>query len=242
MKVIAMIPARFAAERFPGKLLADLAGKPVVIRTFEAVQNTGLFDEVYVVTDREEIQKKIIEFGGKALMSTQEYACGSDRIAAAVQDLEADIVINVQGDEPFVQKNLLEALIRVFKNDPSGAIDVASLVHPMHDWDEIENPNNVKVVMDAQNCVLYFSRAPIPYPRDHSQEICYHKHIGIYAFRKNALEAFAKMPMRQNELAEKLEGIRFLEHGKKIKMVVTEDSVIGIDTPEDLERANELWT
>jgi 3-deoxy-manno-octulosonate cytidylyltransferase (CMP-KDO synthetase) len=241
MKVIALIPARYEAVRFPGKLLKDLGGKAVVVRTYEATKKTNLFDEVYVVTDSLEIKKAVEAAGGNVLMSLKEHACGSDRIAEAAKDLDADVVINVQGDEPFTRKEPLEDLIAVFKNDPEQQIDVASLVHPLHDWEEIENPNNVKVVMDVDHCVLYFSRAPIPYPMQKSAAICYYKHIGIYAFRKSALKDFTELPMQQNEKAEKLEGIRFLEHGKKIKMVETPYQVVGIDTPEDLIRANQLW-
>ena len=236
-----MIPARYSASRFPGKLLKDLAGKPVIVRTYEAVKNTGLFDAVYVVTDSDIIKQEVERNGGDVFMSLKEHDCGSDRIAEAAEHLEVDIVVNVQGDEPFTRREPLQDLIAVFKNDPEEQVDLASLVHPMQEWAEIENPNNVKVVMDANNCVLYFSRAPIPYPQDKSVATNYYKHIGIYAFRKSALTAFTKMPMQQNEATEKLEGIRFLEYGKKIKMVETPFKVIGIDTPEDLVLANELW-
>ncbi|MFC2109467.1 3-deoxy-manno-octulosonate cytidylyltransferase [Bacteroidota bacterium] len=241
MKVIAMIPARFEASRFPGKLLKDLAGKPVIIRTYEATKNTKLFDEVYVITDSEVIKEAVEKNGGKVFMSLTEHDCGSDRIAEAAKEIDADIVVNVQGDEPFTRKEPLADLIEVFKKDINGKIDLASLVHPMTKWEDIENSNNVKVVMDKDNHVMYFSRAPIPFQRDKSVATKYFKHIGIYAFRKSALIEFTKMPMQQNEATEKLEGIRFLEYGKKIKMVETQFTVIGIDTPSDLELANKLW-
>jgi 3-deoxy-manno-octulosonate cytidylyltransferase (CMP-KDO synthetase) len=241
MKVIAMIPARYSASRFPGKLMKDLAGKSVIVRTYEATKQTKLFDEVYVITDSEILKEEVEANGGKVIMSLTEHDCGSDRIAEAAENLDVDIVVNVQGDEPFTKKEPLKDLIEVFKKDVKKEIDLASLVHPMNKWEEIENPNNVKVVMDTNNCVLYFSRSPIPYPRDKSIATTYYKHIGIYAFRKSALLAFTKMPMQQNEATEKLEGIRFLEYGKKIKMVETPFKVIGIDTPEDLVLANKLW-
>ncbi len=241
MRVIAMIPARYSASRFPGKLLKDLAGKPVIVRTYESVIATELFDEVYVVTDSSEIEKAVKAHNGKVIRSIKEHDCGSDRIAEAAELLDVDIVVNVQGDEPFTRLEPLRDLIAVFKNDPEQKIDLASLIHPMHSWEDIENPNNVKVVLDTNDCVLYFSRSPIPYPRDKSVETTYYKHIGIYAFRKSALSAFTKLPMQQNEATEKLEGIRFLEYGKKIKMVETPFQVIGIDTPEDLIEANKLW-
>lgn len=241
MKVIAMIPARYGASRFPGKLLKNLAGKPVIVRTYEAASATELFDEVYVVTDSEAIKEAVEKEGGKVIMSIQEHETGSDRIAEAAADLDVDIVINVQGDEPFTKKEPLADLIEVFKEDPAKNIDLASLIHPMDQWEEIENPNNVKVVVDSNNCVMYFSRSPIPYPQNKEVTTTYYKHIGIYAFRKSALQAFTQMPMQQNEATEKLEGIRFLEYGKKIKMVETPYKVIGIDTESDLLNANKLW-
>lgn len=241
MKVIAMIPARYGASRFPGKLLKDLGGEPVIVRTYQAVVQTDLFDDVYVVTDSETIKEKVETAGGKVFMSLKNHETGSDRIAEAAIDLDVDVVVNVQGDEPFTKKEPLRDLIDVFKNDPEYKIDLASLVHPMDQWEEIENPNNVKVVMDSFNCVMYFSRSPIPYPQNKEIVTTYFKHIGIYAFRKSALTSFTEMPMQQNEATEKLEGIRFLEYGKKIKMVETPFKVIGIDTEEDLIKANELW-
>ena len=241
MKVIAMIPARYSASRFPGKLMQSLAGKSVIVRTYEATLNTGLFDAVYVVTDSEQIKEEVLKNGGKVFMSLEDHETGSDRIAEAAKAVEADIIVNVQGDEPFTRKEPLQDLIAVFYKDNAQRIDLASLVHPMKSLEEIENPNNVKVVMDNENHVLYFSRAPIPYPRNKEIETTYYKHIGIYAFRKEALLAFTTMSMQQNEATEKLEGIRFLEYGKKIKMVETPHKVIGIDTPEDLILANKLW-
>jgi 3-deoxy-manno-octulosonate cytidylyltransferase (CMP-KDO synthetase) len=241
MKVIAMIPARFSASRFPGKLMQSLGGKSVIVRTYEATVNTGLFEEVYVVTDSELIKEEVLKNGGKVFISLEKHETGSDRIAEAAKALEADIIVNVQGDEPFTKKEPLQDLIAVFQKDVERHIDLASLVHPMKSLEEIENPNNVKVVMDNENHVLYFSRAPIPYPRNKEIEAIYYKHIGIYAFRKEALLDFTTMSMQQNEATEKLEGIRFLEYGKKIKMVETPHKVIGIDTPEDLVLANKLW-
>lgn len=237
MKVIAMIPARLQATRFPKKLLRDLCGKTVITRTYEATVNTQLFDEVYVVTDSQEIKNEIEANGGKVIMSLKEHECGSDRISEAAEQVQGDIIINVQGDEPFTRKEPLEELIAVFKKDIHGEIAVASLVHTMEDWHEIVNPNNVKVVLDNNNCVMYFSRAPIPHPRDKEVEVKYYKHIGIYAFRRYALLNFPQMKMCQNEATEKLEGIRFLEHGMKMKMVETPFKVVGIDTPEDLQKA-----
>jgi 3-deoxy-manno-octulosonate cytidylyltransferase (CMP-KDO synthetase) len=240
MKVIAMIPARFEASRFPGKLLKDLAGKSVIMRTYEATLNTQLFDDVYVITDSHLIFDEIFKNNGKVIMSVKSHETGSDRIAEAVENIETGIVINVQGDEPFVNKEILAKLIDVFKNDITKTIDVASLVFPIDQLDEIENPNNVKVVLDAQNFALYFSRSPIPYPRD-TKFARYFQHIGVYAFRKEALMKFTKLSMGMLEKSEKLENLRFLYHGMKVKMVFTTHKSIGIDVPEDLEKAIEKF-
>ncbi|WP_228237862.1 3-deoxy-manno-octulosonate cytidylyltransferase [Allomuricauda sp. M10] len=236
-----MIPARYQASRFPAKLMQDLAGKPVIVRTYEAAVNTQLFDEVYVVTDSPIIAEVIQGINGKVIMSKNQHESGSDRIAEAVEDMEVDIVINVQGDEPFIDAVSLEKIIDVFKKDSEKEIDLASLMTPITDWDEISNPNTVKVIVDNQNFALYFSRSPIPYPRDKEVQATYYKHKGIYAFRKRALMDFKKLPMLTLEAKEKIEAIRFLEYGKKIKMVETHVTGIEIDTPEDLERARTVW-
>ncbi|MER3374210.1 MAG: 3-deoxy-manno-octulosonate cytidylyltransferase [Allomuricauda sp.] len=236
-----MIPARYQASRFPAKLMQDLCGKPVIVRTYEAAINTGLFDAVYVVTDSPIISDVISDIGGEVIMSQKEHQSGSDRIAEAVEDMDVDIVINVQGDEPFIDGESLGKIIEIFKKDEKKEIDLASLMTPITDWEEISNPNTVKVIVDNQNCALYFSRSPIPYPRDKEVEATYYKHKGIYAFRKRALMDFQRLPMLPLEAKEKIEAIRFLEYGKKIKMVETHVTGIEIDTPEDLERAVKAW-
>lgn len=236
-KVIAMIPARYQAARFPGKLMQDLAGKPVIVRTYKAAKSTNLFDEVYVVTDSELIFSEIEKHGGKAIMSLKEHECGSDRIAEAVEDMDVDIVINVQGDEPFINKKALSQLLNVFETDIDKIIDLASLKVKLTSEEDIQNPNQVKVITDLNNFALYFSRSPIPYHRAKELEVDYFKHVGIYAFRKEALMAFYNLPMSPLEASEKIECIRYLENGKTIKMVETQEVSIGIDTPEDLEKA-----
>lgn len=236
-----MIPARYAASRFPGKLMQDLHGKTVITRTYEATVATGLFEEVFVVTDSEIIREEVSNNGGKVIMSKTTHESGSDRIAEAVQDVEADIVINVQGDEPFTEKASLEKVINVFYEDPEKEIDLASLMVEIKDWDEINNPNTVKVIVDQRSFALYFSRSPIPFPRDKNAGATYYKHKGIYAFRKQALLDFAALPMQMLEATEKIECIRYLEFGKKIKMVTTTVEGVEIDTPEDLERAKKVW-
>ncbi|WP_254073646.1 3-deoxy-manno-octulosonate cytidylyltransferase [Cellulophaga sp. HaHaR_3_176] len=241
MKRIAMIPARYAASRFPAKLMQDLGGQPVIIRTYQATVQTQLFDDVYVVTDSDIIFDVVVAAGGKAIMSKKEHECGSDRIAEAIEDMDVDIIVNVQGDEPFIDKESLANVLSVFDNDPKEEIDLASLMFKITDIEEISNPNAVKVIVDTNNVALYFSRSPIPYPRDKDVDTIYYRHKGIYAFRKRALLDFQRLPMLQLEATEKIEAIRYLEYGKKLKMVETDVSGIGIDTPEDLEKAKKVW-
>lgn len=236
-----MIPARYSASRFPAKLMQDLAGKTVILRTYEATVATNLFDEVYVVTDSQIIHDEIVNNGGKAIMSIKAHESGSDRIAEAVEHLDVDIVVNVQGDEPFTERESLEKLLDAFKNDHQKEIDLASLMVEIHDWEEISNPNTVKVIVDQNSFALYFSRSPIPYPRDKNAGARYFKHKGIYAFRKQALLDFYNLPMQFIEATEKIECIRYLEYGKRIKMIETNVQGVEIDTPEDLERAKRLW-
>ncbi len=240
MKVIAVIPARYASTRFPAKLMQDLGGKTVITRTYEAAVNTKLFDDVFVVTDSDLIFNEIVSQGGKAIRSIKEHESGSDRIAEAVEHLNVDIVVNVQGDEPFINKEPLEKLLQVFRNDSKNEVDLASLMREITEIQDIENPNNVKVVVDQSGFALYFSRSVIPYPREINVGVRYFQHVGIYAFRKQALLDFYHLPMKSLEASEKLEQLRYLEFGKRIKMVETNHVGIGIDTPEDLEKARRL--
>ncbi len=240
MKITAVIPARYASTRFPAKLMQDLGGKTVILRTYEAAISTNLFDDVFVVTDSDIIFNEIISNGGKAIMSIKEHESGSDRIAEAVENMDVDVVINVQGDEPFINKKPLEELIEVFKNDTEKKVDLGSLMFQITDKEEINNPNNVKVITDQQGFALYFSRSVIPYPREENVGVRYMKHIGIYAFRKEALMDFYHLPMLSLEASEKLEQLRYLEYGKRIKIVETFHGSIGIDTLEDLEKARKL--
>ena len=237
MKIIAVIPARYASTRFPAKLMQDLGGKTVILKTYEAAVNTNLFQDVFVVTDSDLIFNEIVSHGGKAIMSIKEHESGSDRIAEAIVNLDVDIVINVQGDEPFINAEPLKEVIEVFKQDTDKKVDLASLMREITNKDEINNPNNVKVVVDQSSFALYFSRSVIPYPREENAGVRYMQHIGIYAFRKQALLDFYSLPMKSLEASEKLEQLRYLEFGKRIKMIETTHVGIGIDTPEDLERA-----
>lgn len=235
-----MIPARYSASRFPGKLMQDLEGESVILRTYKATLNTKLFSDVYVVTDSEIISHEIKKNGGRVIMSTNQHESGSDRIAEAVKNVDCDLVVNVQGDEPFTDYESLVKIISVFETDYKKEIDLASLMVHITDVNEIENPNTVKVIVDQRDFALYFSRSPIPYQRDSTINTKYFKHKGVYAFRKEALLEFAKLPMEMLELSEKIECIRYLEFGKKIKMVESNVLGIEIDTPEDLQRAKTI--
>jgi 3-deoxy-manno-octulosonate cytidylyltransferase (CMP-KDO synthetase) len=238
-KVIAVIPARYNSTRFPGKLMEVLGDKTIITTTYQNVVETGLFDEVFVATDSELIFDEISKNGGKAVM-TGEHETGSDRIAEAVQDIDCDIVINVQGDEPFLKKDPLKQLIDVFSNDEKKEISLASLKIQLKEAEEIKSPNNVKVITDRDGFALYFSRSVIPFHRELAFDVKYYKHIGVYAFRKEALLAFSKLPMLPLETSEKLEQLRYLEYGKRIKMIETDFVGVGIDTPEDLKKAKQL--
>ena len=238
MKVIAAIPARYAASRFPGKLLADLNGKPVIQHTYENVLNSGLFDRVIVVTENSKIESAVLGFGGHVVRSQKDHQCGSDRIAEAVFDLDIDIVINVQGDEPFIPSEGLASLIEVFKSDTKKDIDLTSLMIPISD--DLNNPNIVKVITDLSNRALYFSRSAIPHQRSKETHVSVYKHVGVYAFRKSALIDFYEHAATPLELAEQIEAIRYLEMGKTIQMIETQFESVGIDVLEDLERAKKL--
>lgn len=237
MNCIALIPARYASTRFPAKLLQVLGNKTVIQHTYDNTVATGLFDDVMVVTDSDIIYQEIIRHGGKAKMSRKPHESGSDRIAEAVEDIDVELVVNVQGDEPFVQYAPLQKLLEVFKEDGQHNIQVASLMQVMKNKNNIEDPNYVKVAVDKHMNALFFSRSIIPYPRNNNVVIPYYEHIGVYAFRKQALLNFTKWPVTPLEAAEKIECLRYLEHGIPLKMVVTEYMGIEIDTPEDLQKA-----
>ncbi|HEX6170329.1 MAG TPA: 3-deoxy-manno-octulosonate cytidylyltransferase [Chitinophagaceae bacterium] len=233
MNIVAVIPARYAATRFPGKLMQMLGKKPIIRHVYDNTVATGLFDDVYVVTDSDIIYKEIKENGGKAIMSKKEHESGSDRIAEAVAKMNVDVIVNVQGDEPFIKKEPLEKLVRLF-DDPG--VHVASLMRKISK-EEAGHPNNVKVVTDKSGYALYFSRSVIPYQRDENANAGYFLHVGVYAYTKDVLMNFTKWPQSSLEKIEKLEQLRYLENGIKIKMAETYYNNIAIDTPEDLERA-----
>jgi 3-deoxy-manno-octulosonate cytidylyltransferase (CMP-KDO synthetase) len=236
---IAMIPARYAASRFPAKLMQLLGEKSVIRHTYDNTVATGVFDEVVVVTDSEIIYNEIVSNGGQAKMSIRQHESGSDRIAEAVADMDVEIVVNVQGDEPFVQREPLQKLLDVFDNSEE-KVQVASLMQVLKEAHFIADPNYVKVAVDRNMNALMFSRSAIPYQRDQQITPVYYEHIGVYAFRKQALLNFTSWPITPLEAAEKIECLRYLEYGVQIKMIVTQYMGVEIDTPEDLLRAAEL--
>jgi 3-deoxy-manno-octulosonate cytidylyltransferase (CMP-KDO synthetase) len=233
MNIVAVIPARYAATRFPGKLMQMLGKKPIIRHVYDNTVATGLFKDVLIVTDSDIIYKEIKENGGEAIMSKKKHESGSDRIAEAVAEMNVDIIVNVQGDEPFIKKEPLEKLVRLF-NEPD--VQVASLMRRISK-EEAGNPNNVKVVTDRSGYALYFSRSIIPYQRDERTNTGYFLHVGVYAYKKDVLMNFTKWPQSSLEKIEKLEQLRYLENGIKIKMAETDYNNIAIDTPEDLEKA-----
>ena len=232
-----MIPARYAATRFPYKLMQPLGSKTVIMHTYDNTVATGLFDDVFVVTDHKIIYDEITTNGGKAIMSLREHESGSDRIAEAIADMDVDIVLNVQGDEPFVNAHMLSKLLDVFRDDDEKKIKVASPVKKILNAAHAANPNIVKVVVDKHMNSLLFSRSLIPFYRDETIIPFYYEHIGVYAFRKEALLLFTVWEMSPLEKAEKIECLRYLENGIQLRMVETEDAGVKIDMPEDLAKA-----
>jgi 3-deoxy-D-manno-octulosonate cytidylyltransferase len=230
LRKIAMIPARYAATRFPAKLMQQLQGKSIIRHTYDNTIATGLFDEVVVVTDSEIIFNEIISNGGKAVMSVKEHESGSDRIAEAAANMDVDVILNIQGDTPFVKREPLEKLLRVFEDSN---VQVASLMQVLDHPEHIADPNYVKVAVDLNMNSLMFSRSVIPYKRDANVTPVYYEHIGVYA-----LMQFTQWQVTPLEAAEKIECLRYLEHGVPLKMVVTDFMGVEIDTPEDMEKAN----
>lgn len=233
MKIAALIPARYGSTRLPAKLVQDLGGISVIQRTYVSTLATGIFDEVWVVTDHEEIERQIRELGGKVFFSQKSHESGSDRIAEALELVDADLIVNVQGDEPFQDPKSLKDLVAVFERPK---VKVASLMCRIPE-DEAYSPNAVKVVLDEKMNAIYFSRSPIPFNRDRNDSIFYWKHIGIYAYTRELLLEFTSWPKGRLEQIEMLEQLRMVEKGVKIRMVETTHQAIAIDTKEDLDRA-----
>ena len=246
LRFVAIIPARYASTRFPGKPLVDIGGKTMIQRVYDQVSKE--LDDVYVATDDQRIFDKVLSFGGKVIMTSDAHRSGTDRCYEAFTKLEDwfDVVINVQGDELFIQPEQIEALKNCFADDET---QIATLVKKITDKDGVEvlfNPNSPKVVIDKQNNALYFSRSPIPYKRGSDEknwmaEHDYYKHVGVYAYRSEVLSQIVQMPPSKLELAESLEQLRWLENGLKIKAGFTDVETVGIDTPEDLEKIKGMF-
>jgi 3-deoxy-manno-octulosonate cytidylyltransferase (CMP-KDO synthetase) len=237
MKKIAMIPARYAASRFPGKLMQKLGDQSVIATVYLATKETELFDDVIVVTDSDIIYDEIRSLGGQPIRSRKEHESGTDRIAEAAEKMEVDIILNVQGDTPFIKKEPLEKLLKLFNDE---TVQVGSLMQRITDEQTISDPNRVKVCVDKKMNSLFFSRSIIPFPRNKNNAITYYEHIGVYAFRKKALLDFTRWPVSPLEDAEKIECLRYLENGVPLRMAVTDYIGISIDTPEDLQKAKAL--
>lgn len=242
MKRVALIPARYAASRFPGKLMQLLGDKTVIQHTYDNTVQTGLFDDVAVVCDSEIIFHEITRNGGHAIMSQRQHECGTDRIAEAIEYLpDAEIIVNVQGDEPFTRKEPLQQLLQAFEGPDGHDVQVASLMQVLEDPELIADPNYVKVATDLRGFALFFSRSPVPYRREPGASVPSYEHIGIYAFRRQTLLDFTRLPMSPLETAEKIECLRYLENGIKMKMIITSYMGVEIDTPDDLVKAAQLF-
>lgn len=238
MKKIGIIPARYGSSRFPGKPLVDISGKPMIQHVFERAMESSL-DEIYVATDDQRIVDRVIAFDGNVLLTSPNHPSGTDRCGEASIKLhldDHDIIVNIQGDEPFIQKEQIDALVALF-DQPD--VEIATLVKPFDNPLDAQNPNKVKVVFSNQHKALYFSRSPIPYPRD-SEEITYYKHLGIYAYRYQTLKKLITLPISSLEKVEKLEQLRWLENNFSIFVAITDHESIAIDTPEDMHKIHNL--
>jgi len=234
MHITAIIPSRYSSTRLPNKPLRLIAGKSLIQRVYEAVLSTKLFDRIVIATDHEEIFKHALSFRAEVMMTSVAHQSGTDRIEECAKAIKTDLIVNVQGDEPFITKEPLKKLIAAFA---CPQVNIASMMHLFEKTDDINNPNFVKVITDKNSDAIYFSRSVIPFDRDSSGDTAYFKHIGVYAFRPEMLALFVALPVSRLEQIEKLEQLRLIENGHKIKMVLTEYKGIGIDTIDDLERA-----
>jgi len=239
LKITAIIPARYESSRFPGKPLVEINNQPMIEHVYKRVEKADLIDQVIVATDDRRIAEAVKNFGGKVEMTSTNHKSGTDRIAEVAKDLDSDIIVNVQGDEPLIKPVMIDQVVKPFTNNKD--LLMTTLRKKIDDLNEINNPNVVKVVTDDNNFALYFSRATIPYQRkDHSGHVDYYKHIGVYAFRKDFLLEYSKMNESELEKIESLEQLRVLENGYKIRVVETVFDTVGVDTPEDLNYVKEL--
>jgi len=237
MTVICIIPARYGSTRFEGKPLTDIRGKPMIQRVFEQVQKAGLVDEIYIATDDLRIKNAAEQFGAPIIMTSPHHTCGTDRITEAIQDIPGELILNVQGDEPLIDPKAIDALVKPVLEDPE--ILMATLITRITDTDDANNPNVVKVVKDLKNNALYFSRQSIPFSRDGGIPVLY-KQAGVYIFRREFLKKFSSLPQTPCENFEKLEQLRALEHGYRIRLVETDYYSVSVDTPEDAEEVRKI--
>lgn len=238
MDVIGVIPARYESTRFKGKVLADLCGKPMLQWVWEAAKRAKILDDVIVACDDRIVEEAVKSFGGKAVLTSKNHESGTDRICEIVNPLDVKVVVNIQADEPLIDPMMIESLARELLENPSS--NITTLMKLIEDLNELGNPNVVKVVTDKQGFALYFSRLPIPYLRDSSMAVSYYKHIGLYGYTKDFLFVFKNLAESRLEKVERLEQLRVLEAGYKIKVMETKVSTIGVDTPEDLEKARSV--
>jgi 3-deoxy-manno-octulosonate cytidylyltransferase (CMP-KDO synthetase) len=238
MKIIGVIPARYDSTRFPGKPLVNIAGKPMIQHVWENSAKSKLINELYAATDDKRIFVAVKSFGGNAVMTSKKHKSGSDRIGEVIKKRNCDIVVNIQGDEPFINPLNIDKTIRPLLEDKN--IRVSTLCTPIKHRDEINNPNVVKVVVDKNGFALYFSRLAVPYNRDKAKNIVYYKHIGLYVYRKKYLLEFINQKPSKLEMAEKLEQLRILENGTKIKVVITNIDSFTVDSKQDLKKIKNL--
>jgi 3-deoxy-manno-octulosonate cytidylyltransferase (CMP-KDO synthetase) len=238
MDVIGVIPARYGSTRFEGKVLADLQGKPMVQWVWEQAKKAKILDELIVACDDKRIEQAVNAFGGKAILTSKEHLSGTDRICEVVNPLEVKVIVNIQADEPLIEPVMIENVARPLLDDST--LNMTTLMKRIDDPREISDPNVVKVAADSHGFALYFSRSVIPYPRDKSVKAAYYKHIGLYAYSKDFLFIFKNLPESNLERIEKLEQLRVLEEGFRIKVIETNISTLGVDTPEDLEKVKKI--
>jgi 3-deoxy-manno-octulosonate cytidylyltransferase (CMP-KDO synthetase) len=238
MKAVGIIPARYRSSRFEGKALALLGGRPIIERVYERSRQASLLDDVWVATDDDRIAKAVEHAGGRVVMTSPDHPSGTDRVAEAVEKIDCDVVVNIQGDEPFISAQAIDQALEPFSTRPE--LLMSTLMRPIEDKESFQDPNVVKVVVDRLGYALYFSRAPVPYPRREEGFQAF-EHIGLYAYRKEFLLSLARLEPTALERSEALEQLRVLENGHRILAIETGHHVgLSIDTPEDLRRAEEF--
>ncbi len=243
MRAIGIIPARFESSRFPGKVLADLLGRPLIQYVYEEALKSNSLEDLLVATDDQRILKAVENFGGRAVMTAKEHKSGTDRLTEVANPIDTQIVVNIQADEPLIQFSMIDELVNCLLEDPN--IPMASLIHKIEGTQDLMDRNVVKAVKDKDNFALYFSRSPIPHLKSYSplwQTTTFYKHLGLYAYTKDFLFTFTNLPLGELEQAERLEQLRALEHGYRIKLIETGFNTIGVDTPEDLEKVKQLMS